>query len=45
MAMFNPAHLGEILRELVLEPLGISVSEAAVQTTQQHSVPSIAKAA
>ena len=31
MAMFNPAHPGVILRELVLEPLGISVSEAALQ--------------
>ena len=30
MAMFNPAHPGEILRELVLEPLAVSVSEAAL---------------
>lgn len=31
MAMFNPAHPGEILRELVLEPLNLSVSEAALR--------------
>ena len=31
MAMFNPAHPGKILRELVLEPLGISVSETALR--------------
>jgi len=29
MSMHNPAHPGEILRELVLEPLGLSVTEAA----------------
>jgi antitoxin HigA-1 len=27
--MHDPAHPGEILRELVLEPLGITVTEAA----------------
>jgi len=31
MAMFNPAHPGEILRELVLEPLNMSVSETALR--------------
>lgn len=29
MAMHDPAHPGEILRELLLEPLGLSVTEAA----------------
>ncbi len=29
MTMHNPAHAGEILRYDVLEPLGISMSEAA----------------
>jgi addiction module HigA family antidote len=29
MAMHNPPHPGEILRELCLEPLGISVTDAA----------------
>jgi len=29
MSMHNPPHPGEILRELWLEPLGISVTEAA----------------
>ncbi|ADJ29459.1 HigA family addiction module antitoxin [Nitrosococcus watsonii] len=29
MNMHNPAHPGEILRELVIEPLGLSVTEAA----------------
>jgi len=29
MNMHNPAHPGEILRELVMEPLGLSVTEAA----------------
>lgn len=29
MKMHNPPHPGEILRELCLEPLGISISEAA----------------
>ncbi len=27
--MFNPPHPGEILKELCLEPLGLSVTEAA----------------
>ncbi len=27
--MHNPAHPGEILKELVLEPLGLSVTDAA----------------
>jgi len=31
MAMFNPVHPGEILRELVLEPLNMSVSETALR--------------
>jgi len=29
MAMFNPPHPGETLREDVIEPLGLGVSEAA----------------
>ena len=29
MIMHNPPHPGEIIRELCLEPLGISVTEAA----------------
>jgi addiction module HigA family antidote len=29
MLMHNPPHPGEIIRELCLEPLGISVAEAA----------------
>jgi len=29
MKMYNPPHPGEILRELCLEPLGLSVTEAA----------------
>jgi addiction module HigA family antidote len=29
MNMHNPAHPGEILRQLVIEPLGLSVTEAA----------------
>ena len=29
MAMFNPAHPGEILRELYLDELGLSITEAA----------------
>ena len=29
MRMHNPPHPGEILRELCLEPLGISVTDAA----------------
>jgi len=29
MGMRNPAHLGEILKELVLDPLGLSVTDAA----------------
>jgi addiction module HigA family antidote len=29
MMMHNPPHPGEILRELCLEPLGLSVTEAA----------------
>ena len=27
--MFNPAHPGEIVRELCIKPLGITVTEAA----------------
>lgn len=27
--MFNPAHPGEVVRELCVEPLGLSVTEAA----------------
>ena len=30
MVMHNPPHPGEILRSLCLEPLGLSVTEAAV---------------
>ena len=29
MRMHNPPHAGEVLRELCLEPLGISVTDAA----------------
>ena len=29
MSMHNPAHPGEILRELVIQPLGLSVTETA----------------
>ena len=29
MALFNPAHPGEILRELYLDGLGLSITEAA----------------
>jgi antitoxin HigA-1 len=29
MVMHNPAHPGEVIRELCLEPLGLSVTEAA----------------
>jgi len=29
MSMHDPAHPGEILRELVIEPLGLSVSDVA----------------
>lgn len=31
MLMHNPPHVGEILRELYLAPLNISITEAAVQ--------------
>jgi antitoxin HigA-1 len=30
MAMYNPAHPGEILKELVIEPLNISIKETAM---------------
>jgi addiction module HigA family antidote len=29
MAMYNPPHPGEVIRELCLQPLGISVTDAA----------------
>ncbi|MEK6767121.1 MAG: HigA family addiction module antitoxin [Planctomycetota bacterium] len=29
MSMYNPAHPGEILKELVLDPIGLSISETA----------------
>ncbi|RKZ44119.1 MAG: addiction module antidote protein, HigA family [Candidatus Parabeggiatoa sp. nov. 3] len=29
MSMYNPAHPGEILKELVIEPLGLSITEVA----------------
>jgi addiction module HigA family antidote len=29
MKMYNPPHPGEILRELCIEPLGLSITEAA----------------
>lgn len=29
MAMLNPPHPGEVIRELCLEPLGLSVTDAA----------------
>ena len=31
MLMHNPPHVGEILRELYLEPLNISVTDAAIR--------------
>ncbi|GAB4485172.1 MAG: HigA family addiction module antitoxin [Thermodesulfovibrionales bacterium] len=31
MAMHNPLHPGEVLKELWLEPLGLTVSEAAAR--------------
>lgn len=36
--MFNPAHPGEILRELYLEPLGIAITRAAeaLGVTRKH---------
>ncbi|MEM7362806.1 MAG: HigA family addiction module antitoxin [Pseudomonadota bacterium] len=30
MNMYNPPHPGEVLRELCLEPIGITVTDAAV---------------
>jgi len=38
MEMYNPAHPGLLLKEEVLEPLGISVSEAALKlgTSRQN---------
>ena len=30
MLMYNPPHPGEVIRELCLEPLGLSVTEAAI---------------
>lgn len=29
MTMFNPAHPGEILKELVIEPLGLTITDVA----------------
>ena len=29
MSMYNPAHPGEILKELMIEPLGLSITDAA----------------
>ncbi len=29
MVMFNPPHPGEVIRELCIEPLGLTVTEAA----------------
>ncbi len=29
MAMYNPAHPGEILKELIIKPLAISITEVA----------------
>ncbi len=36
--MHNPAHPGEILRELYLEPLGVSITQAAdaLRVTRKH---------
>ena len=31
MSMYNPAHPGEILKELVLDSIGLSISETAVR--------------
>ncbi len=31
MAMHNPAHPGEVLRELWLEPMGITITDAAAR--------------
>jgi antitoxin HigA-1 len=30
MAMYNPPHPGEVIRELCMEPLGLTVTEAAL---------------
>ena len=34
--MYNPPHPGEVLKELCLEPLGLSVSEAAKALDVSH---------
>jgi len=31
MSMYNPVHPGEILKEFVLEPIGLSISETAAR--------------
>ena len=31
MSMYNPIHPGEILKELVLEPIGLSISKTAAR--------------
>jgi antitoxin HigA-1 len=36
MTMHNPPHPGEVIRELCLEPLGVSVSEAAKSLGVTH---------
>jgi addiction module HigA family antidote len=35
MEMYNPAHPGEVLKEMYIEPLGLTITEAA----QRLSVP------
>ena len=36
MLMYNPPHPGEIIKELCLEPLGLSISEAAKALGVSH---------
>ena len=43
MAMFNPAHPGEILRELYLDGLGLSSTEAAKGLGVSAIVSTVAK--
>jgi addiction module HigA family antidote len=42
MEMYNPAHPGQILKEEILEPLGISVAEAALKLgVSRQSLPGV----
>ena len=40
--MFNPPQPGEILREEVIKPLGVSVTEAAQRRLELHALTSAA---